>query len=287
VPDLAIVDSHVHLWNPRRLRTPWLDSLPILNQPYGLQEYEEATAGLNIAGIVYLQIEVSSPYALIEARDIVTLAEADPRVLGVVPWAPLEDGNLARAFLEALVELGPRVKGVRRLIQSEADPNFCLQPGFVQGVQLLSEFGLSFDLCIVHGQLAGAIELVRRCPETSFILDHIGKPDIRHNLLDPWREQIRELASLENVVCKVSGVVTEADHDNWTVDDVAPYVIHVLDAFGEDRVVFGSDWPVVLLASSYRRWVETLDQLTNDRSADARRKLWSDNARRFYRLGDN
>jgi L-fuconolactonase len=116
------------------------------------------------------------------------------------------------------------------------------------------------------------------------MLDHIAKPNIQEHLLDPWREQMRKLAALPNVVCKVSGMVTEADHANWKPEDLAPYVAHVLEVFGEDRVAFGGDWPVVLLASPYRRWVETLDALSAHLSAEAKRKLWAENARRFYRL---
>ncbi len=117
-----------------------------------------------------------------------------------------------------------------------------------------------------------------------FILDHIGKPSIGGRVLDPWREQIWELASLPNVYCKVSGLVTEAEHHRWTPGDLEPYVSHVLESFGEDRVVFGGDWPVLLHSSSYCHWVETLDSLTAHLSPGARRKLWADNARRFYRL---
>ncbi len=174
---------------------------------------------------------------------------------------------------------------MRRLLQGEADPNYCLRPEFVRGARLLPEFGFSFDICIKHHQLAAAVELVRQCPATSFILDHIAKPDIANHLLDPWREQMRDLAALPNVVCKVSGMVTEADQQGWMADDLAPYVAHVLEVFGADRVLFGGDWPVVLLASSHARWVETLDALTTQLAPEARRKLWAENARRFYRLG--
>jgi L-fuconolactonase len=201
-----------------------------------------------------------------------------------VAHAPLEYGDQARAYLEALAAIGPRVKGVRRLLQGETDPALCLRPEFVRGVRLLPEFGFSFDICIKHHQLAPAAELVRQCPETSFILDHIGKPDIAHDLREPWRAKIRALAELPNVVCKVSGMVTEADHQGWSSDDLAPYVAHVLEVFGEDRVLFGGDWPVVLMASSYARWVEALDTLTAQIPDAARRKLWSNNARRVYRL---
>ncbi len=211
---------------------------------------------------------------------------APPKILrlqGIVAYAPVEYGEQCRSYLQALVTHGPLIKGVRRLLQGEADTDFCLRPGFVRGVQLLAEFGLSFDICIRHHQLAAATELVRRCPDVSFILDHIAKPDIENKQLEPWRAQIAELAALPNVMCKVSGVVTEAG-SQWTKDDIAPYVGHVLDVFGEDRVAFGSDWPVVLEASEYRRWVATLDALTTDLSLGARQKLWAENARRFYRL---
>ncbi len=286
MPDFPIVDSHVHLWDPARFRIPWLDSSLRLNRAFGLVEYAEHTAGIDIEAIVYLEVDLAPEYKLLEAQWIAELARREPLIQGIVASAPLEYGEQARAFLDALVAIDrQRIKGVRRLLQNEPDPAFCLQPRFVDGVRLLPEYGLSFDLCIYHPQLASAIELVRRCPQTSFILDHIGKPAIRSGQLDPWREQIRELARLPNVVCKVSGVVTEADHERWTIDDVRPYVEHVLEAFGEDRVLYGGDWPVVLNASSYRRWVDTLDQLTAHLSETARRKLWRDNARRVYRLG--
>ena len=283
MPDVPIVDAHLHLWNPRTFRMPWLDGNELLNKPYDLAEYREHTAGIEIAAMVYLQVEVDPPYALLEAHWVVERANQDPRIQGIVPWAPLEHGERARSFLSTLVAIDPRIKGVRRLLQSEA-LGFAVQPDFVRGVQLLAEFDLSFDLCIVHPQLPDALALVRQCPETSFILDHIGKPDIAGQRLDPWREQIQELAAFPNVLCKVSGLVTEADAQHWTPQDLAPYLVHVLAAFGEDRVVFGGDWPVALGASSYRRWVETLDGLTSQLSVQAKRKLWGDNARRFYRL---
>lgn len=285
MPDLAeIVDSHVHLWDPRRLRIPWLDGNALLDQPYGPAEYREHTRGLNIAAMVYAQVDVAPAYGLLEAHAIVQLAAQEPRLQGIVAYAPLEDGECARAILEALVALGPLVKGIRRILQGEADAEYCLRPGFMRGVELLAEYGLSFDICVYHHQLPAAIELARRCPNVSFILDHIAKPDIRGGALDPWRERMAALASLPNVACKISGVVTEANHEQWTADDIAPYIRHALAVFGEDRVMFGGDWPVALLASSYQRWVETLDTLTADLSTAARHKLWAANARRVYRL---
>jgi L-fuconolactonase len=284
MPAIPIIDAHVHLWDPDRVMIPWLANVPAINARRELADYQRETQGIDIQGLVYLQVEVAPPYALLEARDLVRLARANPIIKGVVPWAPLEFGDKVRYFLEELRSLGPEIKGVRRIVQDEPDPKFCLQPDFVQGTKALGEFGLSADICCNFRQLGASVELVQRCPDTKFILDHIAKPNIRGGAIDPWAAQMKDLAALPNVVCKISGVVTEARHDAWTIDDVAPYVRHALDCFGEDRVVFGSDWPVVTLASTYARWVETLDNLTADWSDTARAKLWRDNAIRFYRL---
>jgi L-fuconolactonase len=284
MPDFPIIDAHLHIWDPKRFRISWLDGNDTLDQPIGLEQYREQTQGIAVEVMVYVEVDVAPHYTLLEAQWVEAFTRDEPRLRGIVASAPLEYGERARAYLQALVAIGSHIKGVRRLLQGESDPAYCLRPDFVHGVQMLPEFGLSFDICIYHHQLAAVVELVRQCPETSFILDHIAKPDIKNGLLDPWRDQMGALAALPNVVCKVSGLVTEADHQRWTTDDLAPYVAHVLTVFGEDRVVFGGDWPVVLLASSYARWVETLDTLTAHLSPSARHKLWAENARRFYRL---
>ena len=286
MPDFPIIDAHLHLWDPAHFRMPWLDGDPLLGKPYGLSEYREHTRGIDIEAMVYLEVDVAAPYKLLEARWAADCAQEDPRIQGIVASAPVEYGERTRAFLSALRDIDPRIKGVRRLLQDEPDIEFCLQPDFIRGVQILPEYGFSFDICIKHHQLGSVLKMVRQCPDTAFILDHIGKPNIKDHVLDPWREQIQELASYPNVVCKVSGLVTEADTQHWSPDDLAPYVSHVLAAFGEDRVVFGGDWPVALLASSYVRWVETLDTLTTHLSPQAKRKLWAENARHFYRLSE-
>jgi len=282
--DFPIIDAHVHLWNPDRLRMSWLDGLDLLNQPYEYSHFSQHSSSLPVEGFVYVETGVDPAYSFLEAQWVAGVARQESRLKGIVAAAPLEHGRRLKYYLEALTALGPQIKGVRRLLQDEADPAFCLQPGFVEGVRLLSEFGLSFDLCIRHYQLPSVIELVKSCPQTSFILDHIAKPDIRNHLNDPWQQQIGELAALPNVVCKISGLVTEADPQNWTEADLWPYINRVLEVFGEERVLFGSDWPVALLATNYARWVETLDKLTARLSAEARCKLWAENARRVYRL---
>lgn len=284
MPDGPIIDSHVHLWDPTAFRMPWLDGNKRLNKPYDLADYWEQTAGLPVEAFVYLQVEVTPAYALLEAHWAAQHAAEDNRLKAVVAWAPLEDGAPCRTYLDALVQVSPLIKGVRRVVEGEADPGFSSRPGFITATRMLPEFGLSCDICIYHPQLPSAIALVRACPETRFVLDHIAKPDIKGHLVEPWRQQMAALAALPNVCCKISGTVTEADHDRWTPDDLAPYVAHVLDVFGEDRVLYGGDWPVVLDASSYRRWADTLDTLTAHLSAEAKRKLWAENTRQFYRV---
>lgn len=281
MPDGPVIDAHVHLWDPRRFRMPWIDDNPRLKRAFGPTEFAQASDASDVEAIVYVQVDVTPAYGLLEAR---WAAEQGALVAGIVAWAPMEDGSVVSTYLDELVKVDPRVKGVRRLIQSETDPHFPTRPGLLEGLRLLPKYGLSFDICIQHHQLAQSIEMVRACPDTSFVLDHLGKPDVKAGQLEPWRQQIAELAALPNVMCKVSGLVTEADLAQWTIADVKPYVLHVLDAFGEDRVLFGGDWPVVTMASSYGRWVKTLDELTAHLSPSALKKLWAENARRVYRL---
>lgn len=212
------------------------------------------------------------------------IAQDEPHLQAIVAAAPVERGTAVRQHLEALVALSPLIKGVRRNIQDETEPYFCLQPDFVAGVRLLPQYGLSFDLCIRHWQLPAVVELVRRCPDTIFILDHLGKPDIKQHLLNTWKKDVRALAELPNVACKISGMVTEADHERWRPDDLAPFINVVVESFGEERIMFGSDWPVALLASPYQRWYETLQTLTAHLPLADRQKLWAENAQRFYRI---
>jgi L-fuconolactonase len=171
------------------------------------------------------------------------------------------------------------------LIQSEQDPDFCLRPDFVQGVGRLAAHDLSFDLCLRHEQLEAVTRLVGLLPDVRFVLDHLAKPDVRAGALDPWRARLRELAARPNVVCKLSGLVTEADHAAWTPEDLRPFVDHAVDCFGFERLMFGSDWPVSTLAGGYRAWVEALDSLLADISLDEARQVWRESAARTYRMG--
>ena len=283
MPDFAIVDSHVHLYDLERLGHGWLRSRPQINRTHVLEDFDRALGQVAVDKIVFVEVAVDPGLHLDEAAWVQGLADRDPRLCGIIAHVPLEKGAAAAGDIETL--LGHRgVKGVRRLIETEVDQSFCLEPGFIAGLNLLPRHGLSFDICVKHWGLVFALELARRCPEVSFVLDHIGKPGIRHGLEEPWRGQMRELGRLANVTCKISGVITETDHDRWAVGDIRPFVAHAIDCFGFDKVMFGSDWPVSSLTHPYPRWVEIVDEVVAGCSADEIRKLYRDTAIRTYRL---
>ena len=283
MPNFPIVDTHLHIWDLGRLSYPWLDGVPMLNKNHLIEDYRLACGPVAVAKMVFLQCECDFAQFQAEADWVTEVARIDPRIRGIVPWAPLEKGEAAGGALVKLAA-NPLVKGVRRIIQFEADQEFCLQPAFVRGVQLLPAHGLSFDLCINHRQLANTIKLVRQCPEVRFVLDHIGKPDIKAGLLDPWRAELRELSRIENVWCKLSGLVTEADFAKWKPADLKPYIDHVVECFGFDRVMFGGDWPVSTQATDYPRWVATLDAALHGCTPEELQRVYVRNAERFYRV---
>jgi L-fuconolactonase len=233
--------------------------------------------------MVFLQCECDPAQFQQESDWVTEVAKTDPRIRGIVPWAPLEKGEGAGEALSKLAA-NPLVKGIRRIIQFESDPAFCLKPDFVRGVQALHAHGLSFDLCINHTQLANTIKLVRQCPDVAFILDHIAKPDIKAGKLDPWRAELKELAGFPNVWCKLSGLATEADHKAWKPADLKPYIDHVMACFGWDRVIFGGDWPVSTQAIDYPGWVRVLDDALKGASESELKKLYVTNAEKFYRV---
>jgi L-fuconolactonase len=278
-----IVDSHVHLWNPAQLRYPWLDGLPALNRAFLQADFAAASGTVNVEKLLFVECGCESVQSLAEVDWVSSLAKGEPRLKGVVAHAPMEKGEAVRAELE-LLGGRPLVKGVRRSLQDERDPGFCLRPDFISAVKLLAEFDFTFDLCVRHGQLPGVVELVRRVPQVTFVLDHFGKPEVRGGKMEPWATAVKAIAALPNVACKLSGLATEADWQNWQPDALRPFFERALECFGFDRVLFGSDWPVATLATSYQRWYETArDLVAFARNAD-RLKLFRTNAERIYRV---
>ncbi len=283
MPDFPVVDSHVHLYDIARLRYGWLDAVPALKRTSLLADFDAARGHVQVDGIVFAEVAVDPGLHVREAAFVQEMADADPRLRGMVAHAPVEKGEAVAEDLATLAQFGT-LRGIRRLIETEADPGVCLAPGFLAGVRAVGRHDLTFDICVRHFALTYALELVRRCPGVMFVLDHIGKPAIRHGLREPWWSQMRELARLPNVVVKLSGVITEADHAAWQPEHVTLYVAHVIETFGFDRVMYGSDWTVSSLTHDYPRWVEILDGVVAGASADELFKLYRGTAIRTYRL---
>ncbi len=274
------IDTHVHFWDQRVLPCPWLVEVPKIAGPHTPAELHTEAGGDFPEKIVF--VECGAPW-LDEAKWVESLAAAEPRIAGIVAKCMMNEGAATVANLAELKRL-PLVRGVRHLIQHEPDPDFCARPEFITGVRAVGAAGLSFDLCCFHHQMPAVVRLVRACPDTRFILDHFGKPGIRAKLLDPWRAHLEELAAMPNVDCKLSGLITEADHAAWQPADLKPYVEHVLAAFGPGRLLFGGDWPVAKLAGAYPRWLDTARALLSHLPAADQDAIFRRNALRVYRL---
>ena len=277
------VDTHLHVWDTKFLRYPWLDEVPLLNMPYLLDGYHRACAAVKVERMVFIQAECDFSQYKEEADWVTSMTEMDSRLQGIVSWAPLEKGDAVKAELDVLAS-NKLIKGIRRIIQFEPDLEFCLQPDFIRGVRLLPDFDLHFEICISHIHMENTLKFVRSCPDVRFILDHIGKPDIKNHVMDPWRDHVRQLSEIPNVWCKVSGLVTEANHEKWTRDDLKPYIDHVVECFGFDRIMYGGDWPVAAQAVEYPGWVEVLKWAVTGCTDEELLRLFRDNAIEFYRL---
>ncbi len=285
MPDFPIVDSHVHLYDPALIDYPWMQDIPALNLAHYPDRFIAATGSVEVEAMVVVEVDAQMGRHRDEAHFIARLAATEPRIRGFVAALPLHQNTPIDAELERLASL-PLVRGIRTLIEPhQAQPGWALQASLIANLRKLPTYDLSFDLCLRHPQLGDVISLVRQCPQVRFVLDHIAKPGIREGLSEPWRSQLRELANEPNVWCKLSGVVTEADHAHWTESQVRPYIDHAIDCFGFGRLMFGSDWPVAELATTYEQWVEMVDRLTVGASAHERRQLYRDNVIHCYRLG--
>jgi L-fuconolactonase len=285
MPDFPIIDAHVHLYDPAAVDYPWMAGVPALNAPHLPDRFRSSLGGVEVEGVVFVEVDSGPAAHMDEARFLADLRGITPLIRGMVGSMPLEEGPEAVAADLAAWAATPGARGVRRLIQAHVDePGWSLREPFVEAVRTLAAHDLSFDLCLFHPQMKDAIALVRACSDVRFVLDHIGKPGIRDGLTDPWRDDIAALAREPNVWCKISGVVTEADHAAWTVDQVAPYIKHALSCFGYDRCMFGGDWPVSTLATTYRGWVDVVDGVVAGATPSERERLYRDTAREFYSL---
>ncbi len=279
-----MIDAHIHLWDTSLLDYPWLKGVPVINRSFLPGDYDAAIGGEPVEAMVFVQCECRPDQHLAELAWVRSIADADPRLKAIVPWAPLEDGDAVAGELAEIAK-DPRVKGVRRIIEFEKDIDFCARPGFVRGVRLLGEHGLHFELTIGPRNFPNVIRLVEACPGTRFILDHIGCPNIAAGQIEPWRTHLRAFAASGPHPCKFSNLICNAALGTWTVGDLRPFAETALETFGEDRVIWASDWPHCLRASTFARWLGAARELAAPLGAAAQQKIFHDNAAAFYRIG--
>jgi L-fuconolactonase len=269
------IDGHHHLWDTRRLDYTLFETIPELRQPFLAADFEALDATRSIC------VEAASAGAdgRLETQWLLREIDASDRIAALVAWAPLEQGDVDRELDWLAAQPGKPIVGVRRSFEFEK-PDFPRRA--VAGAREAGARGLVVDLVLFPPSLPATIALVDACPGTTFVLDHLGKPPIRARAWNPWAADLRELAQRPNIRCKLSGLPNEADRERWTVDDLRPYVQHALECFGADRLLYGSDWPVVNLAGGAARWRAAVDTLLADLDAPARHAVLAANAARIY-----
>jgi L-fuconolactonase len=274
----VVVDAHHHLWRYNPAEYDWIGpEMGVLRRDFRLAQLEAETTAAGIGGVVSVQARQT----LAETTWLLELAQDSALILGVVGWVPLISPTVAAHFERFAAQ--PKFRGVRHVLQGE-DDDYMLRPDFDAGIGALREFGLVYDLLINERQLPRAGQLVDRHPAQMFVLDHLAKPRVGAGAFEPWNRNLRALAERPNVFCKLSGLVTEADWSGWNEAQLEPYVHTVLAAFGPGRVMFGSDWPVCLVASTYAGWVGTVRSLTAALSADEQAEIFAGTAQRAYGL---
>jgi L-fuconolactonase len=283
----ALVDAHHHVWDLSQRPQPWLDEPghePIRRNFSSHALRSAATrpiAGRRLTSTVVVQCVASLP----ETRDLLALADSDPLTGAVVGWADLTSPAIGDVLDDLRTGFGgPFLRAVRHLVQGETDPHWLQRPDVERGLRAVGQRGLGYEVLVRAHQLPQATRLAERLPELPLVLDHAGKPPIARGELTDWARQLRELAGHSHVRCKVSGLVTEADHEKWTTADIRPVWDVLLSAFGPDRLMFGSDWPVCVLAGGWNRWAATVEELLDGCSGTEIQAVLAGTATAFYHL---
>ncbi|MDX3240742.1 amidohydrolase family protein [Streptomyces sp. ME18-1-4] len=286
---LPLIDAHHHVWDLDRRPQPWLDEPghePI-RRSYGVEELRRAAtrpvAGRRLTRTVLVQCVASVP----ETEELLDLADQDPMVGAVVGWVELTAPDVGDVLDELRARpSGGYLRALRHVVQGESDAEWLQQPAVERGLRAVQDRDLGYDVLIRSHQFPQAIRLAQRLPDLPLVLDHAGKPPIGHHTISDWARNVRVLAGCPQVRCKVSGLITEADHHEWTLDDIRPVWNTLLAAFGPDRLMFGSDWPVCVLAGGWNRWAATVEELLNACSPHEKQAVLCDTATAFYRLSE-
>ena len=273
------IDSHQHFWNYDPDRHSWIDdSMASIRCDFAPGDLSPLLSSNHIDGTVVVQVDQTEA----ENRYLLELASQSQIIKGIVGWVDLRSSDLSeRLDYFSHFDL---LKGFRHIVQAEPEDDFMLQTDFVRGISKLQSYGYSYDILIFPNQLGAAAGLVAKFPDQRFVVDHIAKPYIKDSIVDGWREKIKELGKYQNVYCKVSGMVTEANWQSWQKDDFYPYLDVVVGAFGMERLMYGSDWPVCTLAASYSQVYELVAQYWEQFSVAEQNRFFGENSVEFYRL---
>jgi len=272
------VDTHMHLWDIDNLSYPWLQKSELLNQTYDTQAYQKASLVAHIAKMIFVECGVAKGQNIEEVKWVIEQMKKDPRIQGIVAKSDLTQDTPIEAEWEQFQSL-KWVKGVR----SGANSELLHQASYLKRLNKLSEYDLSFDLHVGPVAYQAAENAIRQAENTQFILNHIGIPDIQNGEWESWQKGIIQLAKLPNLSCKISGVITRIGTD-WQLDQIRPYIDHIIETFGMNRIMYGGDWPVVLKAGSYQDWASAFEHLTKDLTSNELHQLYHLNAERVYRI---
>jgi len=278
----VIIDAHHHFWDPAVAEYPWLtDELALIRRQFGPEDLAPELAAADVEATILVQTRSS----LDESREFLAMAGSSSFVRGVIGWVDLTDPGVADVLAE--LRAGPggeRLVGIRHQVEDEPDATWLSRPEVRRGIRAVGVAGLAYDLLVHVRELPAAVELARSLTDVRFVVDHLAKPPIAAGSVEPWSTLIGQFGSLDNVACKLSGVVTEADWATWRVQDLRPYVERAFDVFGAGRLLFGSDWPVCLLAAGYGEVLDAASQVTSGLSASERAAVFGENALAIYRL---
>lgn len=277
------IDSHHHVWDLSVRPQTWMkgDELKPISRSILMNELEPELEKANIDFTVIVQT-VPTPD---ETPEFLDLSLTHPKICAVVGWLDLESTDIRPQLDQYLSHPGGKnLVSIRDIAQDKPDPNWFLREDVIKNIHRIAEYGLTFDILTKPPQLAAAVEMVKQSPQNTFVLDHISKPYIAKNEMQPWADQISEIASHENVFVKVSGLFTEADWHNWNHQTFAPYLDHILNTFTPARMMFGSDWPVCLLAATYADTINLMEEFVKEFSVSEQESFWANNARRAYKL---
>jgi len=289
VPDFPIVDTHLHIWDFERLNYSDFKGHPLFGKSYHIEDYQRDCGAVEIEAMVFLEcyadFTATEGQYIQEIEFVEDSAKRDPRIMGIVPMAPLEWGARVESMLSIMAENHPTVKGIRRIVEFDNDPRaLTLSPQFIEGVNTLEKFNYHFEINVNYTQMDIVREFVQHIPNVPMILDHCGKPGIAEGAIQQFKDDVAELSQHPNLWIKLSDLPACANHESWTENDIRPFIDATIDAFGFDRVIFANDYPILLLATTVTQWIDVLDRALAGSSPTELKRFYRDNANEFYRL---